>query len=69
MGRARLMLSHVYVTWPFCPIRRDLRKGAQGLPVIVTCMSHFGCIDQSGETLERVPRDGSEEVGHCKRHE
>ena len=22
-------------------------------------MSHFGCIDQSGETLERVPRDGS----------
>ena len=32
---------------------------AQGLPVIVTCMSHFDCIDQSGETLERVPRDGS----------
>ena len=56
MGRVRLMLSHVYVTWPFCPIRRDLRKvHAQGLPVIVTCMSHFGCIDQSGETLERYP--------------
>ena len=46
--RACLMLSHVYVTWPFRPIRRDLR-----LPVRVTCMSHFGCIDQSGETLEK----------------
>ena len=34
-------------------------KGTLGSPNRVTCMSHFGCFDQYGETLERVPQDGS----------